>query len=150
MLQALGDKRPADDPPQLGGDSVHHRPLFFHPLGVVVDLARDGRHHGVALLCHGVVKTFGNGSIVKAEIACQCRRRPPQIVRRERLEAQQLTYSGRLGLVLVLLVFGCQSACNFGSDSLLMKFKRRLTLVSQRNQYHAASPTSVGLGPSRV
>ena len=44
----------------------------------------------------------------------------------------------------------CQSACNFGSDSLLMKFKRRLTLVSQRNQYHAASPTSVGLGPSRV
>jgi hypothetical protein len=37
-----------------------------------------------------------------------------------------------------------------GSDSLLMKFKRRLVLVSQRNQYDAASPTSVGLGPSRV
>ena len=53
---------------------------------------------------------------------------------------------------------GCQSAFKFdpvsafkfGSDSLLMKFKRRLVLVSQRNQYDAASPTSVGLGPSRV
>jgi Mn2+/Fe2+ NRAMP family transporter len=44
----------------------------------------------------------------------------------------------------------CHSACNIGSDSLLMKFKRRLALVSQRNQYDAASPTSVGLGPSRV
>ncbi len=41
-------------------------------------------------------------------------------------------------------------ACNFGSDSLLMKFKRRLALVSQRNQHDAASPTSVGPGPSRV
>ena len=39
---------------------------------------------------------------------------------------------------------------NIGSDLLLMKFKRRLVLVSQRNQYDAASPTSVGLGPSRV
>ncbi|WP_247531050.1 hypothetical protein, partial [Bradyrhizobium sp. 162] len=38
----------------------------------------------------------------------------------------------------------CHSACNIGSDSLLMKFKRRLVLVSQRNQYDAASPTSVG------
>ena len=44
----------------------------------------------------------------------------------------------------------CQSACKFGSDSLLMKFKRRLALVSQRNQHDAASPTSVGPGPSRV
>src|SRR3954467_2948222 len=33
----------------------------------------------------------------------------------------------------------CHSACNIGSDSLLMKFKRRLVLVSQRNQYDAAS-----------
>jgi len=44
----------------------------------------------------------------------------------------------------------CYSACNFGSDSLLMKFRSRLALVSQRNQHHAASPASVGLGPSRV
>jgi hypothetical protein len=36
------------------------------------------------------------------------------------------------------------------TPSLLMKFKRRLVLVSQRNQYDAASPTSVGSGPSRV
>ena len=42
------------------------------------------------------------------------------------------------------------SACKFGSDSLLMKFKRRFALVSQRNQRDAASPTSVGPGPSRV
>ncbi|WP_426613102.1 hypothetical protein [Bradyrhizobium sp. McL0616] len=41
-------------------------------------------------------------------------------------------------------------ALYFGSDSLLMKFKRRLALVSQRNQHDAASPTSVGPGPSRV
>ena len=45
---------------------------------------------------------------------------------------------------------GCQSAFKFGSDSLLMKFKRRLALVSQRNQHDAAGPTSVGSGPSRV
>ncbi len=38
----------------------------------------------------------------------------------------------------------CQSALKFGSDSLLMKFERRLALVSQRNQHEAASPTSVG------
>ena len=44
----------------------------------------------------------------------------------------------------------CQSAFKFGSDSLLIKFKRRLALVSQRNQHDAASPTSVGPGPSRV
>jgi hypothetical protein len=44
----------------------------------------------------------------------------------------------------------CHSACNIGSDSLLMKFKRRLALVSQGNQHDAASPTSVGPSPSRV
>jgi hypothetical protein len=36
------------------------------------------------------------------------------------------------------------------SDSLLMKFERRLVLVSQRNQHDAASPTSIDPGPSRV
>ena len=44
----------------------------------------------------------------------------------------------------------CQSAFKFGSDSLLMKSERRLTLVSQRNQCDAASLTSVGPGSSRV
>jgi hypothetical protein len=44
----------------------------------------------------------------------------------------------------------CQSAGKRGSDSLLMKFERRLVLVSQRNQHDAASPTSIDPGPSRV
>jgi 3-hydroxybutyrate dehydrogenase len=47
-------------------------------------------------------------------------------------------------------VIACYSACKFGSDSLLMKSERRLTLVSQRNQCDAASLTSVGPGSSRV
>lgn len=106
-LQTSGPcDRLADDPQQLGRDAVQHRTLFFHPLTVVVDLARDGRHDGVALLCHGVVKAFGDRSIVKAEIAGQSCRRPPQIVRRERLEAQQLTEAGGFGLVFVYLMLG--------------------------------------------
>ena len=66
--------------------------------------------------------------------------------------------AAKKGLDIQLIEFSCQSAfkfdpvsaSNFGSDSLLMKFRRRLALVSQRNQHDAASPTSVGPGPSRV
>jgi predicted acylesterase/phospholipase RssA len=46
--------------------------------------------------------------------------------------------------------FDPSSASNFGSDSLLMKFKRRLALVSQGNQRDAASPATVGPDPSWV
>jgi ferric-dicitrate binding protein FerR (iron transport regulator) len=51
---------------------------------------------------------------------------------------------------LVLVAGNCRSACHLGSDSLLMKFERRLALVSQGNQCDAASPTSVSPSPSRV
>ena len=50
----------------------------------------------VVLLAHGVVEALGDRRIVKAEIAGQGRRRPAQIVRRERLQAEQRADAGRL------------------------------------------------------
>ena len=41
-------------------------------------------------------------------------------------------------------------ASNRALNSLFMKFKRRLALVSRRKLYDATSPTSVGSGTSRL
>jgi hypothetical protein len=41
-----------------------------------------------------VIETFRDPRIVEAEIASQRRRRPAQIVRRERLQAKQRTDAG--------------------------------------------------------
>ena len=43
----------------------------------------------------------------------------------------------------------CQSASKFGSDSLLMKFGRRLALVSSRNQRHAPKLAPLGFCAGR-
>jgi hypothetical protein len=81
----------------------------------------------------------------------------PATALRRVLKTIRLLYGGDPRARVLIKVFArelalarCQSAFKFGSDSLLMKFKRRLALVSQRNQHDAASPTSVGPGPSRV
>ena len=42
-----------------------------------------------------------------------------------------------------------RSACNFGSDSLLMKLRRRFGLVSQGNQRHAVS-SRLRVAPARL
>src|SRR4029077_6769467 len=81
--------RLADDALKLGCDPVQHRALLLHPLGVVVDLASDGRHGLLLLLARGMIETLRDPCIVEAKIARQGRRRPAQIVRRERLEAEQ-------------------------------------------------------------
>jgi hypothetical protein len=38
----------------------------------------------------------------------------------------------------------CYSACNFGSDSLLMKFGFSLMSFHGENQHHAVRPSAVG------
>ena len=43
----------------------------------------------------------------------------------------------------------CYSACNFGSDSLLMKLRRRMAMVSQENQCHVIC-SSHNSDPTRV
>jgi hypothetical protein len=43
----------------------------------------------------------------------------------------------------------CKIAPNNGSDSLLMKLRRRFSLVSQRNQRHAVS-SRIKIGPAWV
>ena len=100
-------RRLADDPPKLGCDAVQHRALLLHPLGVIVDLTGDAGHDLLLLLARGVIETLRDPRIVKAEVARQGRRRPAQIVRRERPQTEQRADAGRLHLALGL---ACRAA----------------------------------------
>jgi hypothetical protein len=81
-------RRFATDPPQLSCDAIEHGTLFLPALRVIVDLAGDRRHDLLLLLARGVIETFRDPRVIEAEIASQGRRRPAQVVRRERLQAE--------------------------------------------------------------
>jgi hypothetical protein len=52
-------------------------------------------HDLLQLLARGMIEAFRDPSIIEAEIASQCRRRPAQIVRREWSPAEQRADPGR-------------------------------------------------------
>ena len=62
---------------------IQHRALLLHPLGMILDLARDARHDLIRLFARGMIEAFRDPRIIKAEIARQGGRRSAQIVWRD-------------------------------------------------------------------
>ena len=56
---------------------------------MIVDLAGDAGHDLLLLLARGMVEAFRDPRIIESEITGQGRRRPTQIVRRERPQTEQ-------------------------------------------------------------
>jgi hypothetical protein len=88
QAQQFGFCRLADDSPKLSGDAIEHGSLLPHALGQFIDPAGDGRDDLLLLPDRSVVEALRDPSLIKTKIASQGRRRPAQIVRRERLQAK--------------------------------------------------------------